>query len=143
MKKITDERLILRNLQNIKIAYIVQTIGVLCILGYEFFKGGLEGMRENPLWMVFMLTSVVSGYLSMSVSVEHEKELKNSKKSFIVSLIVLTVIVVAVTYLTSITPNSGWIDGLLIGVILFICGFIPMYYVYRLRAKQEQDLEDE
>ncbi|ASL62422.1 hypothetical protein [Bacillus cereus] len=143
MKKITDERLILRNLKNIKITYIVQTIGILFILGYEFFQGGLDGMRENPLWMVFILTSIVSAYLSMSVSVEHEKEKRNPKKSLIVSMVVLTIIVVTVAYFISITPNFGWINGLLLGAILFICGCIPMYYVYRLRVKQEQDLEEE
>ncbi|MES1050032.1 hypothetical protein FOA24_11525 [Bacillus thuringiensis] len=143
MKKITDERLILRNLKNVKITYIVQTIGILCILGYDLFQGGLDGMRENSLWMVFILTSVVSAYLSISVSVEHEKEIKNPKKSLIVSMVVLTIIVVTVAYLTSITPTFSWINGLLVGAIVFIFGCIPMYYVYRLRIKQEQDLEDE
>lgn len=143
MKKITDERLILRNLQNIKIAYIVQTIGVLCILGYDFIQGGMERMRENPLWMVFMLTAVVAGYLSMSIGVEHEKEIKDPKKSFVIGMGVLTVIGTGVAYLTSITPNFGWGDGLLIGTIIFICGFIPIVYVYKLRVKQVQELEDE
>ncbi|WP_242222220.1 hypothetical protein [Bacillus cereus group sp. BfR-BA-01380] len=143
MKKITDERLIVRNLQNIKITYIVQTMGVLCILGYDFIQGGIERVRENPLWMVFMLTSIVAAYLSMSISVEHEKEIKDPKKSFIISMAVLTIIGTGVAYLTSITPNFGWKDGLLLGVILFICGFIPVYYVYNLRVKQGQDLEDE
>ncbi|MFF0830681.1 hypothetical protein ACFYU8_27940 [Brevibacillus sp. NPDC003359] len=123
--------------------YIIQTIGILCILGYEYFQGGLDGMRENPLWMVFILTSIVYAYLSMSVSTEHEKRIKNPKKSLIVGMGVLTIIVVTVAYLTSITPNSGWIAGLLLGAIVFICGSIPLYYVYRLRVKQEQELEDE
>ncbi|MGG2014842.1 hypothetical protein [Bacillus sp. S10(2024)] len=143
MKKITDERLTLRNLQNIKIAYIVQTTGVLCILGYDFIQGGMERMRENPLWMVFMLTAIVAAYLSMSISVEHEKKIKNPKKSFIVSMAVLTVIGTGVAYLTSITPNFGCKDGLLLGAIIFICGLIPVYYVYNLRVKQGLDLEDE
>ena len=142
MKKITDERLILRNLQHIRIAFIVQTIGILCILGYELSQGGLEGMRENPIWLVFMLTSIVYAYLSMSVSVEHEKIVKNPTKSFIINLSALIVIVITVTYLTSITPEFGWSDGLLVGAIIFICSFIPMYYVYRLRVKQQQDLQD-
>lgn len=51
MKKIKDERLVLNNLQDIRIIYIVQTIGILCILGYAFFQGGLEEMRANPLWL--------------------------------------------------------------------------------------------
>lgn len=143
MKKITDERLMLRNLQNIKIAYIVQTMGVLCILGYDFIQGGMERMCENPLWKVFMLTAVVAGYLSMSIGVEHEKEIKDPKKSFIIGMVVLTVIVAVFAYLTSITPNFGWGDGLLIGAIIFICGFIPIVYVYKLRVKQVQELEDE
>jgi len=75
MKKITDERLIFKNLQNIKVTYIVQTIGILSILGYEFVQGGLEGMRQNPLWLVFILTSVVYSYLSMSVSIDHEEKI--------------------------------------------------------------------
>ena len=45
MKKITDERLILLNLKNIRIAFIIQTLGVLGILGYDAVKKGLE--RNN------------------------------------------------------------------------------------------------
>ena len=143
MKRITDERLILKNLQNIKIAYIVQTVGILCILGYELFQGGLEQMRTNPLWHIFILTSVVSAYLSMSVSVEHEKENRNPKKSLGISIVVLTAIVMIVTYLTSITPGYGWGEGVLLGVIVFICGIIPVYYVYRLRMKEEDRFRDD
>jgi len=141
MKKISDERLVLRNLQNIKITYIVQTIGILCILGYELAQGGVEGMRQNPLWLVFMLTSVVYAYMTMSVSVEHETKMKNPKKSLIISVVVLILIAVVVAYLTSITPNFGYGDGALIGAIIFICGYIPCHYVYRLRQKQQEDLE--
>jgi hypothetical protein len=143
MKKITDERLLLRNLQNIKIAYIVQTIGILCILGYELAQGGLEGMRQNPLWLVFMLTTVVYTYLSMSVSVEHETKVKDPKKSLMISLVVLSLISLVVAYLTSITPNFGWGQGGMIGAIIFICGYVPCHYVYRLRQKQQEHLEDD
>ena len=139
MKKITDERLVLKNLKNIKIAYMVQTLGILSILGYELFQGGLEQMRANPLWILFILTSVVSAYLSMSISVESEKENINPKKSFWISTVVLIVIMGVVAYLTSITPNYGWEEGILLGVIILICGIIPVYYVYRLRKKKEDD----
>ncbi|NEU32084.1 hypothetical protein GN156_15100 [bacterium LRH843] len=143
MKKTTDERLIVRNLQHIKIAYIVQTIGILSILGYEVLEGGVEGMTRNPLWMVFMLTSVIYGYLNMSVSVEHEGKPKKPVRSFIISLIVVTSIAVTFAILTSITPNFNLGDGLLIGGIIFVCGIIPVSYVYRLRIKQEKDLEED
>jgi len=143
MKKITDERLVLRNLQHIKITYIVQTFGILCILGYEFFRGGLEGMRENPLWLVFILTTVVYAYLTMSVSVEHEQVDKHPKKSFVVSMIVLAIVATTTVFLTAITPGFNWTNGIVIGAIVWICGFIPIYYVYRLRLKQYEDIEDE
>ena len=143
MKKIKDERLVLKNLQNIKIVYIVQTIGVLCILGYSFFQGGLEEMRANPLWLLFILTSVVFAYLSMNVNVANEKTVADPKKSFSISMVILTAIAIIVAYLTSITPNYGWTEGVLLGVILFVCGLIPLYYIYRLRVKEKDDFEDE
>lgn len=143
MKKIKDERLILRNLQNIKIAYIVQTIGILVILGYTFFQGGLEGLRTNPLWLVWMLATVVHGYLSMSVSIEHERKTKNPRKSFTLSLVVLIILALAIGYFVSITPDFDWLNGLFFGTLAFICGFIPFYYIYRLRVKQKIEFEDE
>lgn len=143
MKKIKDERLILRNLQNIKIAHIVQTIGVLFILGYNFFQDGPEAMLENPLWMVLILTTIIYGYLSMGISIEHEKKIKNPKKSFALSLVVLIIITVAVGYFVSITPHFNWLNGLFFGTLAFICGFIPCYYIYRLRIKQKLEFEDE
>ncbi|MCM3671093.1 hypothetical protein M3181_19215 [Mesobacillus maritimus] len=143
MKKITDERLILQNLQHIRITYIVQTIGILCILGYEFFQDGLEPMRENPLWLVFMLTTVVYAYLSMSVSVVHEKGETNPRKSFLISLIVLSLIVVVAAILTAMTPGFGWGNGAFIGGVLYVCGFIPCYYVYHLRKKQRAELDED
>lgn len=142
MKKITDERLILRNLQHIRIAYFVQTLGILLILGYELIRGGLEGMRDNPVWAVFMVTTIVYAYLSMSTNVEHETDNRSPKKSLIISLIVISVIVAGITVFTSITPGFNWLDGLIIGGILFICGVIPFIYLYRIRVKRAMELED-
>ncbi|AST91513.1 hypothetical protein ACWE42_06250 [Sutcliffiella cohnii] len=142
MKKITDERLVLRNLQHIKIAYIVQTVGILAILCYELIVGGLDGMRQNPLWAVFMITTIVYAYLTMSVSVEHETSIKNPKKSFYISLIVLLLISFGIAYFTSITPNFNWGNGLVVGAIISVCGFIPIFYIYKLRLKQANDLDE-
>lgn len=143
MKKITDERLILRNLQHIRILYVVQTFGILCILGYEFVQGGLDRMKSNPLWMLFMVTTIIYAYLTMSVSVEHEKEIKDPKRSLFISLAVLIGISAAVAYLTSITPGFGWTDGGIIGGIIFVCGLIPAMYIYRLRVKQQAEIDED
>ena len=99
MKKITDERLVLKNLKNIRIAFIIQTIGILSILGYDLVTKGLEGMRENPLWLVFMITAIISAYLSMSISADHEINKINPQKRFSISLIVLILISTIVVFL--------------------------------------------
>jgi len=143
MKKITDERLILLNLKNIRIAFIIQTIGVLGILGYDAVKKGLEGMTDNPLWLVFMITAVALGYLSMSNSVDHESEKANPKKSLIVSLVVISLISTVVGLLVSRSEGFTIINGVIIGGILLICALIPVVYTYKLRVKrQEEDMED-
>lgn len=41
MNKLRDERLILQNLKNTRIAYIIQTLGILGILGYDAITTGL------------------------------------------------------------------------------------------------------
>lgn len=143
MRKIKDERLITLNLQNIRIAYIVQTIGIFGILSYEFFKNGMGGMTENPLWVVFILTAIVYNYLSMSVSVENEKVSKNPVKSYIISFVVITIIAVTFGILTSLTPDFNLGSGLLIGGTIFVSGIIPITYIYRLRIKQQQDMEED
>lgn len=59
MKKIVNQRFTFLNLQHIKIAYIIQTLGVLLILGHDFLKGGLEKMKANSLWVLFILSSAL------------------------------------------------------------------------------------
>lgn len=143
MKKITDERLVLQNLKNIRIAYIIQTIGILGILGYDLVTKGLDGMRENPLWLVFMITTVISAYLSMQISADHESNKINPLKSLSISLVVITFISTVVGFFVSITDGFTIIDGVIMGGILFICCLIPIVYIYNLRIKrQDENIED-
>ncbi|WP_232336685.1 hypothetical protein [Planococcus lenghuensis] len=99
-------------------------------------------MTENPLWAVFMVTTIVYGYLSMNTSVEHESETSNPRRSFIVGLIVVSVVATGVTVFTAFTLGFDWLNGLLIGGIIFICGLIPILYLYRLRKKKLIELEE-
>ena len=139
MKKITDERLVLQNLKNIRIAFIIQTIGILSILGYDLVTKGLEGMRGNPLWLVFIITSIISAYLSMSISADHESNKINPQKRFSISLVVLLLTSIIIGYLVTLTDGYHINDGIIIGGILFICGLIPTVYIYYLRTKQQED----
>lgn len=143
MKKITDERLVLQNLKNIRIAYIIQTVGILGILGYDLVTKGLDGMRENPLWLVFMVATAISVYLSMSISVDHESNKMNPKKSLSISLLVLILISTLVGFFVARTDGFTIINGVIMGGILFICGLIPIVYIYNLRSKrQDENIEE-
>lgn len=139
MKKINDERLQLRNLKNIRIAYMVQTLGIIGILGYDFVTKGMDGMTANPLWFVFLITTIVSAYLSMNISIEHESEEKAPKKGLVISLSIWGVISIVVGVLAFLSEGSNLMDGILIGGILLVCGIIPFYYTYRLRKKNQDD----
>ncbi|WP_223068289.1 hypothetical protein [Paenibacillus caui] len=143
MKKITDERLVLQNLKNIGIAYIIQTVGILGILGNDLVTKGLDGMRENPLWLVFMITTIISAYLSMSISADHESNKVNPQKSLSISLVVLILISTVVGFFVSLTDGFTIINGVIMGGILFICGLIPIVYIYNLRTKrQDENIEE-
>ncbi|MFC7319825.1 hypothetical protein [Halobacillus campisalis] len=143
MKKIKDERLILQNLKNIRIAYIIQTLGILGILGYDLVTKGLDVMTENPLWIVFMVTVVVSAFLSMNVSVDHENQEKSSKNGLVLSLLIIIFISIVVGTLTSLSEGYSIINGVIIGGVLLICGLLPVTYVYYLRTKQQSENADE
>ena len=65
MKKIKDERLKLQNLQNLRIVFMVQTLGILAILGYEFIRFGFDKVISDPLWLVFLITGIVNQYLNL------------------------------------------------------------------------------
>lgn len=143
MKKIKDERLVLQNLKNIRIAYIIQTIGILGILGYDFATKGLDGMRENPLWLVFIITAVISAYLSMSISADHESNKINPQKNLNISLFVLVLISTVIGFFVALTNGFSIINGVIMGGILFICGLIPIVYIYNLRIKrQDENIEE-
>lgn len=138
MKKIKDERLVLKNLKNIRTAYVIQTLGIIGILGYDVIQGGLDQMRSNPLWSVFMITTVISAYLSMSISVDEYPSQKSPKKGFLISLIVVTLISVAAGIAISLSTGIG--TGILIGGVIFVCSVPPCAYIFYLR-KQRQDEE--
>ena len=141
MKKIIDERLVFLSLKNIRFVYMIQTIGIHGILGYDFVTKGLDEMRDNPLWLLFMITAVISAYLSMSISADHEKNTINPQKSLAISFVVLVFISTVVGFFVSFTDGFNSIDGLIMGSIVFICGLFPIVYIYNLRKKRQDDDE--
>lgn len=135
MKKITDERLKLQNLRNIRILFIVENIGIIGILGYDLIMKGIDEMMGNPLWFVLLLTGVISAYLSMGISVDHEPSKTNPKKGLTTSLIVSAIIAIGFGFLISLAGDIK--VGIIIGGIFFACALAPSLYLYYLRTKQQ------
>src|SRR5690625_3036868 len=136
MKKITDERLILQNLKNIRILFVVQNIGIIGILIYDLISGGFDGMTNNPLWFVFMISIVIFAYLSMSISIENEENDSSPQRGLKVSLVVLALASI-VTFSISVIDGLSIVNGLIISGVIFICGFIPLFYIYKLRKNNK------
>ncbi|MFC5541363.1 hypothetical protein ACFPOH_06150 [Ureibacillus suwonensis] len=143
MKKIGDERLKLQNLKNIRIVYFIQTFGIICILGYDWVTKGFDAMWDNPLWMLFMLTTVISAYLSMGIAADYESTEMNPKKQMMISMVVLVFISLGLGIATALTDGYNFLDGILIGGIILICGIFPIVYLYNLRKKRLDGTQEE
>ncbi|MCA9766411.1 MAG: hypothetical protein KC455_08330 [Carnobacterium sp.] len=137
MKRITDERLILKNLKNVRNAYVIQTLGILGILGYDWITKGSEVMHESPLWLVFIISTTALALFSMDISVDHEVRKKAPKRSLIISIVIIALISMAIGIFVPFTGKSGPINGLIVGGIVFICILTPYIYIYYLRIKQQ------
>ncbi|GEK59963.1 hypothetical protein CHL76_14635 [Marinococcus halophilus] len=139
MQKIKDERLQWKNLQNIRVAFAVQTVGIVSILGYDLVTSGMEGMRNNPLWFVFIVTSVVLAYLSINISVDQERTKASPQKSRNRNFGVLFFVAILLSVFTAFLDGSTVISGLIIGLVVLVCGGVPLWYVYLLRKRRQEE----
>lgn len=138
MKKITDERLKLKNLKVIRLAFVIQYVGIIGLLSYDYIKNGQKSATENPLWLLFIITNIVMAFGAMPISTDHEKLKKSPSYSnyFFVSLL----IGVAAAVLTMImSPTSSIRTIVLIGALFFICFLVPFTVLYRFRKKNFDD----
>lgn len=144
MKIIKDERLQLQNLKNIRIAFIVQTIGILAILLYETLTAGFTQARENPVWLVFMLSAIVLGWLNLRISVDTYEDTNPPKKQApYYRVVILSLGIGIVTMLLAILgpDKSDFNEALLVGAIVFACFLATFSFVHFLRKKQVEDSE--
>lgn len=137
LQKIRDERLKMKNLQNIRTAYILQTIGILGILAYDWITKGIEGMTKNPLWFVFILTAVISAFLSLDISVAHEDSEKSPNKGLIVSLAVLVLISFCIGYLNTLGEELNLKNGFILGGCFYL--WTHSHSIHLLFKKKSND----
>ncbi|EJQ49106.1 Uncharacterized protein BWINRASL_04259 [Bacillus mycoides] len=144
MKKIKDERLILQTLKNIRIVFIFQYIGVIGILGYIGFTEGMDQITKSPLWLLFMLTSILLAYLQLSVSIDVEESEKEIKLTSYYKLVLRSLIVgmiMAIIYIIF-SPERPLFEAILIGSILFICFLVSYSISYFIKKRRLQDKDE-
>lgn len=142
LKKITDERLILKNLKNIRVAYIVQTLGILAILMYEGFNKGVSAVSASPLWLVFMGTGVLLVYLNLGISVDNDETIYEKKQgSYLRVLMICFVIGLVFAGVIVLTDASSLGQGILLGAVVFISLLIPYSITYFLKKKRIEESE--
>ncbi|MEK3789903.1 branched-chain amino acid ABC transporter substrate-binding protein [Paenibacillus sp. FSL K6-1230] len=142
-KKITDERLVLAQLKHIKLAFMVQSLGILAILGYQAVSEGPRQMIANPLWLVFMLSAVVLGYAQLHISVDHEEPKTASLRPYSYKVLgcLMLGVLVFVLYL-ALSNDQPWTEGLLLGAVATICTLAPVTIVHRLRSARRREEEE-
>lgn len=144
LKKIKDERLILQTLKNIRIVFIFQYIGVIGILGYIGFTEGMDQITKSPLWLLFMLTSILLAYLQLSVSIDVEESEKEIKLTSYYKLVLRSLIVgmiMAIIYIIF-SPERPLFEAILIGSILFICFLVSYSISYFIKKRRLQDKDE-
>jgi membrane glycosyltransferase len=144
LKKIKDERLILQTLKNIRIAFLFQSLGIIGILGYIGFSEGIDQITKSPLWLLFILTSILLSYLQLSVSIdveENEKEMKLTPYYKIVLRCLVIGIIMAIIYIIF-SPERPLFEAILTGSILFVC-FLTSYSVsYYIKKRRLADKDE-
>ncbi|HDR8171346.1 TPA: branched-chain amino acid ABC transporter substrate-binding protein [Bacillus thuringiensis] len=144
VKKIKDERLILKTLKNIGIAFLFQSLGIIGILGYIGFTEGMDQITKSPLWLLFMLTSILIAYLQLSVSIdveESEKDIKLTPYYKIILRSFIVGIIIAIIYIIF-SPERPLFEAVLTGSIFFIC-FLASYSVsYFIKKRRVQDNDE-
>ncbi|PFD11592.1 branched-chain amino acid ABC transporter substrate-binding protein [Bacillus cereus] len=144
MKQIKDERLILQTLKNIRIVFLFQSLGIIGVLGYIGFTEGIDQITKSPLWLVFILTSIVLSYLQLSVSIdveEGEKEIKLTPYYKFVFRSLIVGIVMAIIYIIF-SPERPLFEAILTGSILFICFLVSYSVSYFIKKRRLQDNDE-
>ncbi|MCD8511405.1 MAG: hypothetical protein LRY73_17105 [Bacillus sp. (in: Bacteria)] len=141
-KKITDERIMEKNLKMFRTLYLVQTAGIIIVLLLHVIEHGFFELTSTPVWYVFIITTIVYAYLQMDISVDNEENDKAPSKysygiGFIISLVIAAIIAFVVL------ADNPMLVKLLAMALLFIATFTPFAFVLFLKNKKAKDLHDE
>ncbi len=119
--KITDERLKIQTLKNTRTLFIIQTILIIIAIVFEAFYNGLSSLSKNPLMFIFLITTVISAFQSMTITRDTTEYNKNYSPMKSVTLGVISVWIVFAIIYFAFLPKSQIL--LLFGVLLLATVF--------------------
>ncbi|HDW3058254.1 TPA: branched-chain amino acid ABC transporter substrate-binding protein [Bacillus cereus] len=127
-------------------AFLFQYIGVVGILGYIGSTEGIDQITKSPLWLLFMLTSILLAYLQLSVSIdveEGEKEIKLTPyyKLVLRSLLIGIIITITIIYLIF-SPERPLFESILTGSVFLICFLVSYSVSYFIKKRRLQDNDE-
>lgn len=125
-------------------AFLFQYIGVVGILGYIGFTEGIDQITKSPLWLLFMLTSILLAYLQLSVSIdveEGEKEIKLTPYYKLVLRSLLIGIIITIIYLIF-SPERPLFEAILTGSVFLICFLVSYSVSYFIKKRRLQDNDE-
>lgn len=140
MKKIKDERLLLQNLKNIRLAFIIQTLGIAVILVYKLITEGVRDAAQSPLLLLVYIVGVVLLYQNLQISNEMEDK-KTDPGPFYRVILIAIVAGVFASVLTYYFPGESTVSAMFVGVIVGVCFLIPFSIVYFMMKRQLKDKE--
>lgn len=119
--KITDERLKIQTLKNTRTLFIIQTILIIIAIVFEAFYNGLSPLSKNPLMFIFLITTVISAFQSMTITRDTTEYNKNYSLMKSVTLGVISFWIVFAIIYFAFLPKSQIL--LLFGVLLLATVF--------------------
>lgn len=142
LKKIKDERLMIKNLKIIRVAFLVQTIGILIILVKDFIDE--KAVFGSPLFFVLIVTVLVLNVMSMPISLEYfEPKKKSVLNSYPKILFISALIGVGMTFLyLFLSPDRSVMEAIIAGGILSVCFLFSFSILYFIQKKRKQDLDE-
>ena len=145
MKKITDERLLIKNLKNIRMAFLVQTFGIFAVLTYVAITEGASEATGNPFFTVFMLSMLVYLWLHLGISRDMSEHSEGVKKPGPYYRVIMLSTGVGVVFglLAKFGPaKSSTLDALIVSDILFSSFLISLSIMHYLEKRRYNEQED-
>jgi hypothetical protein len=135
--------LLLIQLKNIRIVFLFQNLSIFALLIYYGFREGFDKALENPLWLIWIFSGTLMGYLQMGISVDMESDKKKKKPGPYYEKVLISLAIGIIMYIIMWLFRSSIRDSIITGFVFFVCFLIPGSLIHYLRKKRLQDLDDD